>query len=307
MVEAALLSQLRPNKALLHKHTKRTRRMVRTTIPWGCRIANLQRRKRNSLRRSTNKNTQESKCTFRSTKPKRPRRGQSESRPSAIQSDKDKKHTQPYKGAITMKNNFWTLLVAAYAHQDTRPWEECGQSRQRKDGISRGGEEAVASDQVKTIDIRATVYETSGIRKGGESRTSHGQTKRTRRMVRTTIPWDCRIANLQRLKQNSLKKSTNKNTQESKCTFRSTKPKSPRQGQSEPTTMVAAYAHPDTRPWEECGQSRQRKDAISRGGEEAVASDQVKTIDIRATVYEASKTRKGGESRTSHGEPVTLQ
>jgi hypothetical protein len=112
MVGAARLSQLHPNKALLHKHTKRTRRMVRTTIPWGCRIANLQRPKRNSLKKSTNKNTQESKCTFRSTKQKPPRRGQSESRPSA-QSDKDKKHTQPYKGAITMKDNIWTLLVAA--------------------------------------------------------------------------------------------------------------------------------------------------------------------------------------------------
>jgi hypothetical protein len=102
MVGAALLSQLCPNKALLHKHTKRTRRMVRTTIPWDCRIANLQRLKQNSLKKSKNKNTQKSKCTFQSTKPKCPRQGQSESRPSAIKSDKDKKHTQPYKGAITM-------------------------------------------------------------------------------------------------------------------------------------------------------------------------------------------------------------
>jgi hypothetical protein len=131
MVGAALLSQLRPNKALLHKHAKRPRRMVRTTIPWGCRIANLQRPKRNSLKKSTNKNTHESKCTFRSTKQMRPQRGQSESRPSA-QSDKDKKRTQPYKGAITMKDNIWTLLVAAYAHQDTRPWEECGQADSAK-------------------------------------------------------------------------------------------------------------------------------------------------------------------------------
>jgi hypothetical protein len=73
MVGAALLSQPRPTKALLHKNTKRTRRKARTTIPWDCRIANLQRLKRNSLKKSTNKNTKESKCTFRSTKPKRPR------------------------------------------------------------------------------------------------------------------------------------------------------------------------------------------------------------------------------------------
>jgi hypothetical protein len=177
--------------------------MVRATIPWGCGIANLQCRKRNSLEKNKNKNTQESKCTFQSTKQTRPRRGQ---RPSA-QSDKDKKHTQPYKGAITMNDNIWTLLVAAYGHQ--RPREECGQSRQRKDAISRGA----ASDQVNTIDIRAPcMHEAGGTRKGGESRTSHGLTKRTRRKVRTSIPWDCRITNLQRLKRNSLEKNTNKNT-----------------------------------------------------------------------------------------------
>jgi hypothetical protein len=99
-------------------------------------------------------------------------------------------------------------------------------------------------------------------------------------MARTTIPWDCRIANLQRLKRNYLKKNTNMNTQEGIRTFRSTKLKCSRQ----PTPLVTAYAH--QRPWEECGQSRQRKDAISisRGGKEAAAaaSDQVNTIDIRA-------------------------
>jgi hypothetical protein len=141
-----------------------------------------------------------------------------------------------------MKDNIWTLLVAAYAHQ--RPWEECGQSRQRKDAISisRGGEEAAAaaSDQVNTIDIRAPcMHVAGGTRTGGESRTSHGLTKRTMRMART-------IANLQRLKQNSIKKNTNKNTQEGKCTFRNTKLKRPRRGQSEPTPLVAAYAHPDS-------------------------------------------------------------
>jgi hypothetical protein len=146
MVGTALSSKSCPNKALLHKYKKGTRRMERATIPWGCRIANLQRPKRDSIVKNINKNTQESKCTFQSTKQTRPRRQQ---RPSA-QSDKDKKHTQSYKGAITMKDNIWTLLVAAYAHQ--RPWEEC---RQRKDAISRGGEEAAASDQVNTIDIRA--------------------------------------------------------------------------------------------------------------------------------------------------------
>jgi hypothetical protein len=90
------------------------------------------------------------------------------------------------------------------------------------------------------------MHEAGGIRKGGKSRTSHGQTKRMRRMVRTTIPWDCRIANLQRLKRNYLKKNKNKNTQEGKCTFRSTKLKRSRRGQSELTPLVAAYAHPDT-------------------------------------------------------------
>jgi hypothetical protein len=109
MVGAALLSQLCPTKALLHKHTKGTRRTTRTTIPWDCRIANLPRLKQNSLKKSTNKNTKESKCTFRSTKPKRPRRGQSESRPSAIQSDKDKKRTQPYKGAIKRRSGWLSV------------------------------------------------------------------------------------------------------------------------------------------------------------------------------------------------------
>jgi hypothetical protein len=153
MVGTALSSKFRPNKALLHKYKKGTRRMERATIPWGCCIANLQRPKRDSIVKNKNKNTQESKCTFQSTKQTRPRRGQ---RPSA-QSGKDKKHTQTYIGTITMKDNIWTLLVTAYAHQ--RPWEECGQSRQRKDAIliSRGGKEAAAaaSDQVNTIDIRA--------------------------------------------------------------------------------------------------------------------------------------------------------
>ncbi len=188
-------------------------------IPRDCRIANLQRPKRNSMEKK-NKNTQEGKCTVQNNKLKRPRRGQS------------------------------TSLVAAYAHQ--RPWEECGQSRQRKDAISisGGGKEAAAaaSDQVNTIYIRAPcMHEAGGIRRGGESQTSHGWlTKRTRRMARTTIPWDCRIANLQRLKRNSLKKNIKRNTQEGNCTFRSTKLKRSRRGQSEPTPLVAAYAHPDS-------------------------------------------------------------
>jgi hypothetical protein len=92
-----------------------------------------------------------------------------------MQSDEDKKHTQPYKGAISMNNNIWTPLIVPYARPDTRPREECGQSRQPKDAILRGREEAAATDQLKTIDIRATVYEAGGIRKGGESRTSHGR------------------------------------------------------------------------------------------------------------------------------------
>jgi hypothetical protein len=54
------------------------------------------------------------------------------------------------------------------------------------------------------------------------------------------------IANLQRLKRNSIKKNSNKNTQEGKCTFRNTKLKRPQRGQSEPTPLVAAYAHPDS-------------------------------------------------------------
>jgi hypothetical protein len=107
MVGAACLSQLRPTKALLHKQTRRTGRTTRTTIPWDCRIATLQRLKRYSLKKSTNKNTKGSKCTFRNTKSKRPPRRQSKSRPIVMQSDKDKKHTQPYQGAITMNNNIW--------------------------------------------------------------------------------------------------------------------------------------------------------------------------------------------------------
>jgi hypothetical protein len=42
MVGAALSSKLCPNKALLHKYKKGTRRMERAKIPWGCPIANLQ-------------------------------------------------------------------------------------------------------------------------------------------------------------------------------------------------------------------------------------------------------------------------
>jgi hypothetical protein len=36
-------------------------------------------------------------------------------------------------------------------------------------------EEAATAEQLETIDIRATVYETGGIRKGGKSRTPHGR------------------------------------------------------------------------------------------------------------------------------------
>jgi hypothetical protein len=111
MVGTALLSKFCPNKAILHKYKKGTRRTERATIPWGCHIANLQRPKRDSIVKNINKNTQESKRTFQSTKQTRPQRGQ---RPSA-QSDKDKKNIQTYIGAITMKDNIWTLLVTAYA------------------------------------------------------------------------------------------------------------------------------------------------------------------------------------------------
>jgi hypothetical protein len=87
MVGTALSSKFCPNKAILHKYKKGTRRTERATIPWDCRIANLQHPKQDSIVKNINKNTQESKHTFQSTKQTRPRRGQ---RPSA-QSDKDKK------------------------------------------------------------------------------------------------------------------------------------------------------------------------------------------------------------------------
>jgi hypothetical protein len=61
------------------------------------------------------------------------------------------------------------------------------------------------------------------------------------------------------------------------------------------------YACPDTHPRDECGQSRQRKDAILRRQEEAATTDQLKTIDIRATVDEAGRIRKVGKSQASHG------
>jgi hypothetical protein len=61
------------------------------------------------------------------------------------------------------------------------------------------------------------------------------------------------------------------------------------------------YARPETRPRGECGQSRQSKDAILRRREEAATAEQLETIDIRATVYEAGGIRKGGKSQTSHG------
>jgi hypothetical protein len=90
-----------------------------------------------------------------------------------MQSDKDKKHIQPYKGAISMNNNMGTSPIVTYARPETRPREECGQSRQSKDAILRRREEAATAEQHETIDIRATVYEASKIRKGGKSQTSH--------------------------------------------------------------------------------------------------------------------------------------
>jgi hypothetical protein len=92
-----------------------------------------------------------------------------------VQSDKDKKHVQPYKGAISMNNNIGTSLIVTYARPETRPREECGQSRKRKDAILRRREVAATAEQLQTIDIHATVYEAGGIRKGGKSGTSHGR------------------------------------------------------------------------------------------------------------------------------------
>jgi hypothetical protein len=58
-------------------------------------------------------------------------------------------------------------------------------------------------------------------------------------MARTAIPWDCRVANLQRLTRNYLKGNINIiNTQEGKRTFQRTKLKHSR----EPTSLVSAYA-----------------------------------------------------------------
>jgi hypothetical protein len=119
--------------ALHHTQTKRTGR-TRTKIPWDCPIAILQRLKRYSIKKST----KGSKCTFQNTKLKCPRRGQREPRSIIkifMQSDKDKKHIQPYKGAISMNNNIRTSPIVTYARQETRPREECGQSRQSKDLI----------------------------------------------------------------------------------------------------------------------------------------------------------------------------
>jgi hypothetical protein len=76
-----------------------------------------------------------------------------------------------------MNNNIWISLIVTYARPDTRPREECGQSRERKDAILKRRVEAATTDQLETIDIRATVYEAGGIRKGGESRTSHGRSQ----------------------------------------------------------------------------------------------------------------------------------
>jgi hypothetical protein len=55
MVGAACLSQLRPTKALLHQQTRRT---TRTTIPWDCQIATLQRPKRYSIKKKKYKGKQ---------------------------------------------------------------------------------------------------------------------------------------------------------------------------------------------------------------------------------------------------------
>jgi hypothetical protein len=130
MIGTALSSISRTNKAILHKYKKGTRRTERATIPRGCRIANLQRPKRDSIMNNTNKNTQESKCTFQSTKQTRPRRGQ---RPPT-KFGKDKKHIQTFIGAITTKDNIWTLPVTVYARnahgRAKTPYREEGRRQQ---------------------------------------------------------------------------------------------------------------------------------------------------------------------------------
>jgi hypothetical protein len=87
-------------------------------------------------------------------------------------------------------------------------------------------------------------------------------------MARTTIPWDCRIANLQRLTRNSLKKNKNKNTQKGKCTFRSTKLKRSRQEQSKQTSLLAAYAHPDSQSISQTSHGRSLSLSNEGGGRE---------------------------------------
>jgi hypothetical protein len=103
--------ETRTINALHHTQTKRTGR-TRMKILWDCRIAILQRLKRYSIKKSTKGR----KCTFQNSKSKRPRQGQRE--PKSIikifmQSDKDKKHIQPYKGAISMNNNIRTAPIAS--------------------------------------------------------------------------------------------------------------------------------------------------------------------------------------------------
>jgi hypothetical protein len=109
--------------SLHHTQTRRTGR-TRTTIPWDCQIATLQRQKQYYIKKSAKKSTKGSKCTFQNTKSKCPRQGQSEPRyiiKIFVQSDKDKKHIQPYKGAISMNNNFRTSPIVTYARPETFP------------------------------------------------------------------------------------------------------------------------------------------------------------------------------------------
>jgi hypothetical protein len=63
---------------------------------------------------------------------------------------------------------------------------------------------------------------------------------------------------------------------------------------------IATYAHPETRPREECGQNRQSRDSILRRREEAVTAERLKIIDIHATANKACGIRKRGKSQTSH-------
>jgi hypothetical protein len=88
-----------------------------------------------------------------------------------------------------MNNNIGILPIAAYAHPETRPREECGQSRQSIDSILRRRKEAATAERLKTIDIRAAANEVGGMRKGGKSSIEGRGWEKKRHRLYKRVKW----------------------------------------------------------------------------------------------------------------------